>query len=380
MSSTIIPGVCDTLAFNYLASYNDRAVKFMFTVVSGFSFKLNVQQFVDCTTAEKNWQDPFIQRTYFLNCIGGDSISLNEFEVQALIAFESNEELFEQFKILAAFKLQTEECVSFDQYTQEDDGDCRFKVGNFQPDYKDSYYEDEDEEEQRDHDDNEEEIQNIDWISWSQSQEKSQKKRTSTPFIHHNIRAPLSSFQVDNDECPSFKLDHIPVTSSVVQDDWNVASESPMFAPIIDSLADQLKQQKMATRKVALEWIQTMTDREFETRLLHPLNSFKLPDFPRSVWGAEDHPSGRPERHIELEWSKTEMLPEDPDNSEPMQKNFACFHRDYLRYMTEQDFIEIAYADQGPVEYAILGGSADFSFTRLEMDPGVINFDASSAI
>jgi hypothetical protein len=164
----------------------------------------------------------------------------------------------------------------------------------------------------------------------------------------------------------------------VVDDEWNDAVAASMPVPEFETVADAvvaLNQQKRQTRDVALQWINTMTDREFETRLLNsPKSNYRLPDFPRAVRGDEDHPNGRPERQVCINWRKTEMLPDDPDNSEPNQKNFACAHRHYLSYMTEQEFIEIAYADQGPVEYAILGGSADFSFTRLEMDPGVISF------
>jgi len=103
------------------------------------------------------------------------------------------------------------------------------------------------------------------------------------------------------------------------------------------------KQGEKSRRDLAMEWIHTMDNLQFEARLLSCVEHFKLPDFQRAEEEDEDYPNlSLPERQIAVPHSRWRLTYEDIEGG---FSNFACVKREYLRYMSEEEFIKISYKE-----------------------------------
>ena len=103
------------------------------------------------------------------------------------------------------------------------------------------------------------------------------------------------------------------------------------------------KQGEKSRRDLAMEWIRAMDNLQFESRLLSSFDHFKLPDFQRAEEGDEDYPNlSLPQRDIAVPHYRWPLTYEDTEGG---FSNFACVKREYLRYMSEEEFIKISYEE-----------------------------------
>jgi hypothetical protein len=102
---------------------------------------------------------------------------------------------------------------------------------------------------------------------------------------------------------------------------------------------------KKQARDIAMDWIRSMDPHDFECRLLNPRGStFKLPDFPRAISGDVDFPDHRkPVRETNAFFSKRRLTGKDIEFD---IINFANANREFLRYMSEKDFIALCYEEE----------------------------------
>jgi len=90
-------------------------------------------------------------------------------------------------------------------------------------------------------------------------------------------------------------------------------------------------------RDLAMEFIYYMEPTDFENRLL----SGKLPKFPRSLPGYDDYREISTKPDI-FKFPKRRLTSRDIDSN---IFNFAYAKREYLRYMSEEDFKKLCYTD-----------------------------------
>jgi hypothetical protein len=105
MSTSIIPGVSAEIEFEYLQSFNDEGLKYMFTVT--IKYGAPIKQFPNCRDAARFiYEEPFLNSDnefkkfiISLNKADGGFITLTNEDVSALCVFEEDEELFEMFEM-----------------------------------------------------------------------------------------------------------------------------------------------------------------------------------------------------------------------------------------------------------------------------------------
>jgi hypothetical protein len=101
MTSFIITGVSEQLSYDYMVSYNDPKVKYMFTVVADYGMAM--QQFPNCITAAKfvdisldtssiQFNDDYKSYRIFINRPDGTMGLLTDEEIAAFVIFENEEE------------------------------------------------------------------------------------------------------------------------------------------------------------------------------------------------------------------------------------------------------------------------------------------------
>jgi hypothetical protein len=310
MSSTIIPGVSEKLAFEYLSSYNDEEVKFMFTVC-GTNNKKN-KRFQTCREAEcyvtdLSLNEEWINRDQihiYLNQVNDKGWRLNENEILSLIIFESDDQLYPMFEMYAEKISRTGRVAA--RAAQEDEED------EYNPDDWDGDRQDETEE---------------DVARWNEL--------VTTRGLPDRHMKEFSAKEVDwvrwAQEC-----EHLEKSSV----------EDELHAKLLD--ADQKivqleKQVEKTRRDLAMEWIMSMKPEEFEQRLLTNSGNYKLPDFPRAQPGDEDYPDlKKPQRQIAAPDYKYPLMPEEHERG---KSNYACLHRKDLLYMSEEEFRACAYEE-----------------------------------
>jgi molecular chaperone DnaK (HSP70) len=101
MTSILIPGVSEQLSYDYMVSYNDPKVKYMFTVVADYGMAM--QQFPNCITASKfvdfsldtsslHFNDDYKSYRIFINRPDGTMGLLTDEEIAAFVNFENEED------------------------------------------------------------------------------------------------------------------------------------------------------------------------------------------------------------------------------------------------------------------------------------------------
>jgi len=108
-----------------------------------------------------------------------------------------------------------------------------------------------------------------------------------------------------------------------------------------EEVSQQLKIERKATRDIAMMFIQNMSPRQFQERLLYgKSDKFKLPKFQRAVEGDEGY--------LDTETAMAET--DDRISKKTIDRfdmkyniNFGFNYREYLRFMTEKEFIKLCY-------------------------------------
>ena len=128
MPSTIIHGVSHQLASEYLKSYNDSKVKYIFSVICEINNKKN-KNFNTCCEADAyikvlihlEWFEPnnfYIQ----LNQAEEKKWRLTDDEILSLVIFETDDQLYEVFEIYAE-KMKTSGRSSSQEEDEEEHAD-----------------------------------------------------------------------------------------------------------------------------------------------------------------------------------------------------------------------------------------------------------------
>jgi hypothetical protein len=309
MSSSIIPGVSEQLAYEYLLSYNHEKVKYLYTVVCLENQQKN-KEFSTCSESDcyvndlirAEWFDP-TQIHIYLQQVSGLR-RLNDEEILSLVLFETDDQLYQMFEMYAE-KMSRPGRVAA-RAAQEDEED------EYNPDNWDGDAQDETEEDVADWNElvttrglpdrhmKEFSAKEVDWVRWAQQRECSEKS---------SIEDELRSKLLDADE----------------------------------KIAKLEKQVEKTRRELAMEWIMSMKPEEYEQRLISNSPNYKLPDFPRAQPGDEDYPDlKKPQRQIAAPDYKHALMTEEHERG---KSNYACLHRRDLAYMSEEEFRACAYED-----------------------------------
>lgn len=111
-----------------------------------------------------------------------------------------------------------------------------------------------------------------------------------------------------------------------------------------DQLLRQLKLEIKSRRDTAMMFIQNMSPRQFQERLLYGKSKkSKLPKFQRAVEGDEDYiDTETAMAGTDIRLSKNTIDRFDMKHT----INFGFNHRDFLRFMTEEEFIKLCYYER----------------------------------
>jgi hypothetical protein len=290
MSSTIIPGVSEQLAYEYLDSFNDEKIKYMFIVICLTCEKKNTR-FTTCREAYdfRLLHDQGFNTEHnhiYLHQVDGKLTRLSEEEILSLVVFETDDQLYEMFKIYAE-KMSRPGRVHF-----LDQKFC---------DAWNSYQEC-----------NEDEEYDID--DWDGDAEEA-------------------------DECENIKTDIMDSNTKLEYDLFEAEHEVAKVSMELEKTKQQLKAANKARRDIAMDWINSMDFVEFEQRLL----SDNLPCFPRAEYDDEDFKEPMaPDRQTCIEIKRTPLTYQDIDAN---ADNYASIYRWKLRCMSVDEFKEMAYYD-----------------------------------
>jgi len=112
----------------------------------------------------------------------------------------------------------------------------------------------------------------------------------------------------------------------------------------IDHLQDAIvkfeRQKNFELRELAMNQIDAMSPDEFDARCQNKsgFGGYVIPDFPRATIDDEDYPSE--ERQTCHQFKKSVHTPE---QIEAGHFNYAFVHKHFLRHMSTEDFVALAY-------------------------------------
>jgi hypothetical protein len=293
MSSTIIPGISEELGLEYLQSYNDEGLRFKFSGIAttcDVSFR-EVRQFRSCLEAVTLLQELHFSQykcpdDIYLNRSNGTTIRLEPAEVEAIVRFEQDEEMFEMFQMYAEkMSRPGRQLAASQQEAMEEEED------EYNPD---------------------------DWDGDAEADDFAEI------VMRHN-RAVMW------EEDPYLKLESENQELRI------------LFADANHRCVNLQMQVERAQRDMAMEWIMSMDNMQFDQRLITNSPNYKLPDFERAQPGDEDHPDlSRPQRDIAVPLSRHPLTYEQVEGG---FSNFACLKRSMLRYMSIAEFKALAYEE-----------------------------------
>jgi len=294
MSSTIIPGVSDQLAYEYLMSYNDSKVKYMFSVICGTCGKKN-KRFSTCHEAD-SYADGLHQEGFdrdhthiYLNQFNGVPWRLSKDEILSLVLVETDDQLAMMLELYAEKLSRPGRMYSQEEYDENASDDDDYDIDDWDGDAQEEQVVDED----------------LDW----------KIKIWDLETINTNLEYDL------------FEAEH------------QIAEVKMDCVERITELELELKKADKAQRDIAMEWINSMDLMEFEHRLVNN----QLPCFPRAEHGDEDFKDPMaPDRQTCIPIKRTPLTYWDIDAN---ADNYASIYRWKLRCMSVFDFKEMAYDD-----------------------------------
>jgi hypothetical protein len=300
MSSTIIPGVSDQLAYEYLMSYNDSKVKYKFSVICGTCGKKN-KRFSTCHEADSYADDlhheGFDRRHthIYLNQVNDKAWRLSEDEILSLVVVETDDQLAMMLEMYAEKMSRPGRTESQEEY--ED---------NASDDDLDGY--------------------DIDgWDGDAQEEED---------YLQENLEVEELHGKINELEVMNSKLEY-----DLFEAEHQIAEVKLECLERIAQIQLELKMSKKAQRDTAMEWINSMDIFDFEKRLL----SDNLPCFPIAEHDDEDFKNPMaPDRQTCIHIKKTPMTFRDVAAN---ADNYASIYRWKLRCMSVFDFKEMAYDD-----------------------------------
>jgi len=290
MSSSIIPGVSDQLAYEYLMSYNDSKVKYMFSVICGTCGKKN-QRFTTCHEAD-SYVDLLHQEGFdrdhthiYLNQFNGKALRLSDDEILSIVVAETDDQLAMMLELYAE-KLSRPGRM----YSQEEYEEHEYDIDGWDGDAQDE---------------DQVEVEDLDW------------KIKIWDLENMNTKLEYDLFDAEH----------------------KIAEVKLECVERIAQLELELKKSNKAQRDTAMEWINSMDLMEFEHRLVNN----QLPCFPRAEHGDEDFKDPMaPDRQTCIPIKRTPLTYWDIDAN---ADNYASIYRWKLRCMSVFDFKEMAYDD-----------------------------------